>query len=257
MKAVRKGFTLIELLVVVAIIALLMAIMLPALGKAKIQAKRVQCGAVQRAWGQVISTYAAEWDNYLVYSYKDSVQYYWFSGNASGRPRVYDAIWSQDGGGTAKIGMSWRMMVDPADDPAAAVSGSAVTRLGYSMPRYRDSASTRVGNGTYWKMTDFGHQTTTVLLIDGGYMMGYGSRASNGTPSSPGSFFFTGNLLDSYFNLQTTLDFRHGGVGNALFVDGHVQAMKWSDISNNIPANWTAPLPSSDANKMWTILKSE
>ena len=53
-----KGFTLIELLVVVAIIALLVAILLPALGKAREQARSVVCRSNLQQWALAGVLYA-------------------------------------------------------------------------------------------------------------------------------------------------------------------------------------------------------
>ncbi|MHC4444349.1 MAG: type II secretion system protein [Planctomycetota bacterium] len=52
-----KGFTLIELLVVVAIIALLMAILLPSFRKAKLQSRDVVCRAYLKQWGTIWAMY--------------------------------------------------------------------------------------------------------------------------------------------------------------------------------------------------------
>jgi len=57
----RRGFTLIELLVVVAIIALLIAILLPSLNKARDQARKTQCAANLKGIGSVLNLYAAQW----------------------------------------------------------------------------------------------------------------------------------------------------------------------------------------------------
>jgi prepilin-type N-terminal cleavage/methylation domain-containing protein len=56
----RKGFTLIELLVVVAIIALLIAILIPSLGRAKELANRSACGASLTGIIKALNLYAAE-----------------------------------------------------------------------------------------------------------------------------------------------------------------------------------------------------
>ena len=58
----KSGFTLIELLVVISIIALLLAILMPALGKVKAKAKEVVCRAHLRSFGQAAVTYAHDND---------------------------------------------------------------------------------------------------------------------------------------------------------------------------------------------------
>ncbi len=59
------GFTLIELLVVIALIALLMAILVPVVGRARRMARATVCQSTLRQWGQILAVYTTENNGWL------------------------------------------------------------------------------------------------------------------------------------------------------------------------------------------------
>jgi prepilin-type N-terminal cleavage/methylation domain-containing protein len=61
----RRAFTLVELLVVIGIIALLIAILLPALNRARAAAQAVDCSSRMRQMGQAIHMDVSEYNGRL------------------------------------------------------------------------------------------------------------------------------------------------------------------------------------------------
>ncbi|AQQ08518.1 type II secretion system protein G [Sedimentisphaera cyanobacteriorum] len=83
----RKAFTLIELLVVISIIALLMAVLMPVLGKARKQAMNTMCKTNLHSWMQATSLYLA-----------DNSDSFWpgFYGSGSQDDRAEKSLWWMD-----------------------------------------------------------------------------------------------------------------------------------------------------------------
>src|ERR1700733_15304525 len=105
---VKNGFTLIELLVVIAIIAILAAILLPVLAKAKERALRISCANNLREYGTVIKIYAGDSNDNLpnIYSAANPTPANWLwdvptntvnllLNNGSERGIFYDPSFSQ------------------------------------------------------------------------------------------------------------------------------------------------------------------
>lgn len=240
----RKGFTLVELLVVVGIIATLIAILLPALNRARDQARRVQCSAYLRGIGESVLMYAGENKGSIPNVLSNTtITYSGMTVDPAFGDQWPNNITLGTRDALVSYGAPEQVMYCPANldvdqagywDFTNASNGSRYCVIGYFMLFYRAEEVSWPGappiivhplpqtddlyDHYIQKITDNNPTDTT---LGGDTTVHYDSVWS---PFAGGYFSGTDHLLNSGLPAG----------GNILFLDGHVQWRNFGDMSLNL-----------------------
>ena len=222
----RHGFTLVELLVVVAIIGILATMIGAGLSKAKSSAKNTVCVSNLKQLGMASQMY---WDDNAqrTFAYLKSRDLegavYWFGwlGHGTEGARRMDhskgVLWSYVGGGGIQICPSFRYQ-DPLFKPKAL---GASFGYGYNL-HLTQSKSAGIGfEDQRWMVTQLTSQSDTALFADSAQINDFQAPASPDHPLVE-EFYYINHGPAAYANGH----FRHNGVAQVAFCDGHVASEK-------------------------------
>ena len=229
-------FTLIELLVVIAIIAILAAMLLPALNKARMTANKGACQNNLKAQGTAMAMYASENDDYLTGLNRwtvDPVKLGFASWKAQIAPYLGTAIDFTKAGTTYAKELShgvfrcpiWRPEIVPNN--AARVTDTDIYAGGYAYGWNGDSGATGYNPPS---RTPFWIKVGKVYLPSLTLIIGDGSDKDITLPQYACALY-----IDGANNIGSPD--RHEDNVNILWVDGHVTNMKTLDLKAGRPSS--------------------
>lgn len=208
----NKAFTLIELLVVISIIALLMSVMMPALGRARNMAKTLQCKSNLRQFGLAFNLYAEDYEGKLPACEGDFVngspQTYWLKSIA----KYMDAdVWASSD--KEEPGKIYRC-------PSVKKGDIVKWDIHYGMNEHMGFLDWRLNPNDGWtekpkRLSQIKDLSEKILVVD----------SKNATRQ-------INDRTNGYLPHYEDIDFdRHNGKTNTLFVDMHVGQLEDDPIS--------------------------
>ncbi len=247
----KRAFTLIELLVVIAIIAILAAMLLPALAKARQKAHRIACTSNLRQWGFALTMYLD--DNRQVFplpkiptatpgapGYNEN-QPMWqkfsdFHNSGQGDSAWFNALptyvagqplWQvAQGAGSANFAASKKIFDCPAAlalPPQYAATPDRV-EFNYGMnPQGNKGLPAGVAYGTNFTATTVLHPSAFTFMADG--------RAHFSETPFYGSDPTKEVCVEHCWVVQMAS--RHSGGANLTFADGHVDWFRYTYVCSN------------------------